>query len=260
MERRATMAKPLPPRADFEQLRKQAKDLAKAHGIGDPSVCATLRHHHRFTNSTDADILTASISLQEVQHALARGYGFGNWAELKQHIGAARAAPVKLPITDAAKHISDQILVRARDRGLFFLDSGSIAALALWSLIRWERKVALSVLDRMGIDLGQLADGLDSFLAQVARENPRPGAEGAPRPSGRGGQMAYFEAEPLLNAFLDRASFEARQLEHDYVGSEHLLLAVLRALEGEPSSLREGVLPPYESVREAIVEFLGEGQ
>jgi len=252
------MPKSLPTRADFEQLRKQAKDLVKAHGASDPSVCATLREHPRFPNSSDAQILAARVSLQQVQHALAREYGFRSWTELKQQVEAVRPASLTLPLTDSAQHIVDQIPTRARDRGLFFLDSASIVALTLWSLIRWERKVALAVLEGMGVDMSRLTSQLDSFLDQMARENPTPGAEDAPSPSGRGGPMIYFDMEPLLDAFLGQASLEASQLGHSYVGSEHLLLAIISATDGEPSLPLKDHLPSHESAKEAILEFLGE--
>jgi hypothetical protein len=53
---------------------------------GNPSVCATLRQLHRFANSSDTQILAASLKLHEVQFALALDYGFSSWNTLKHHV------------------------------------------------------------------------------------------------------------------------------------------------------------------------------
>ncbi len=90
-------AHPLPSRPSLEQLKKQAKDLLKAHRAGDASF-RLLRNLHRFTDSTDADILAAKLTLAEVQFALAIDYGFTSWSELKSHVTDRQAqAPEPQP-------------------------------------------------------------------------------------------------------------------------------------------------------------------
>jgi hypothetical protein len=80
------MSRSLPERPNLEQLRKQAKDLLKAQRQGDASVCPVLRHLPRFAGSSDEDVLKARLSLSEAQHALAREYGFKNWAALMRRV------------------------------------------------------------------------------------------------------------------------------------------------------------------------------
>ena len=65
------MATPIPPHPNLEQLRKQAKDLVKAHRRGEAESCAVLKHLGRLSRSSPSEILKATISLQEAQHALA---------------------------------------------------------------------------------------------------------------------------------------------------------------------------------------------
>ncbi len=77
------MPQPLPLNADFTQLKKQAKDLLKAHRAGDTEACRTLRLVPRLSEMTDEQVLAADVGLQEAQHALAKDYGFATWAELK---------------------------------------------------------------------------------------------------------------------------------------------------------------------------------
>lgn len=80
------MTTPLPDRPDLDQLRKQAKDLIKAHRRGDTKVCKLLRNLPRFANAADAEILKGRLLLSEAQHALAREHGFKNWAALARHV------------------------------------------------------------------------------------------------------------------------------------------------------------------------------
>jgi hypothetical protein len=78
------MPRSLPSEPGLQYLRKEAKRLLPAHQGGDVSACEVLRCHHRFQGSTDADILAAGVSLQEMQHALAVDYGFRNWSTLRR--------------------------------------------------------------------------------------------------------------------------------------------------------------------------------
>ena len=74
--------------------------------------------------------------------------------------------------TDSAQRIVQQLTQRAGDRGLFHFDDSSVIPLALWTLIRWERKVGFAVLEMLGVDLHSLADKLDALLTRLADKHP----------------------------------------------------------------------------------------
>lgn len=86
------MSKLLPPNPSVRNLRNQAKTLLKSHNSGSVSVCETYRLIHRFSGSTDQEILQAAVSLQETQYALALSYGFNGWKEMKVAVAAMAAA------------------------------------------------------------------------------------------------------------------------------------------------------------------------
>jgi len=92
------MSRELPPQPNLRNLKNQAKTMLKAHGRGDSSVCETLRRVRRFAEASDADILSAKVTLTDVQYALAMDYGFASWNKLKEHVdsvaGEAMAARV----------------------------------------------------------------------------------------------------------------------------------------------------------------------
>jgi hypothetical protein len=78
------MPRSLPTRPSLEHLRKEARHLLTAHRRGDATACEVLRCLRRFAGASDADMLAAEVSLQEMQHALAAHYGFRSWAMLRK--------------------------------------------------------------------------------------------------------------------------------------------------------------------------------
>lgn len=73
-----------PRHANLEHLQKQAKDLLKAHKSGDLEACQQIKDFlPRLSTATLQDIQNTQISLQEMQHVIARACRFDNWAALK---------------------------------------------------------------------------------------------------------------------------------------------------------------------------------
>jgi len=85
------MSSTLPLQPSLDHLKKQAKDLLKAHQLGDAAVCSTLRRLRHLAQASDAEILSAPLTLRQAQHALAKEYGFTNWADLKAAVGTVNA-------------------------------------------------------------------------------------------------------------------------------------------------------------------------
>src|SRR5690348_5129025 len=70
----------LPDRPDLAQLRRQARELQRAAGGGDPGAVRRIRQ------------VSAQITLSVAQLALAREYGFASWAKLKDEAERRRAS------------------------------------------------------------------------------------------------------------------------------------------------------------------------
>ena len=100
------MPRLLPPSPSLEQLHKQAKDLSKARKAGDASVCAVLRHIPALAKVPDEQILATDVPLQDVQHALAREYGFVGWSQLKHHVESMGGGdrPITAPVPVARQN------------------------------------------------------------------------------------------------------------------------------------------------------------
>jgi ankyrin repeat protein len=78
----------LPQRPNLESLRKEAKRVLRAYRAGDASARSLVAEHHP-AHSTE-------LGLREVQHALARSYGFESWAALKEHVEIERVSDAEL--------------------------------------------------------------------------------------------------------------------------------------------------------------------
>jgi ATP-dependent Clp protease ATP-binding subunit ClpC len=85
----------------------------------------------------------------------------------------------------------------------------------LLGLVRENDSVAARILDRMGISLGRVRSEIER---QVARGDGRLGQD--------------MQLTPRAKRVIDLAYDEARQLNNNYIGTEHLLLGLIREGEG----------------------------
>ena len=155
------MSKPLPPRPDPEQLRKQAKDLLKSHRSGDAEALRRFREHHPdFSGTSATDLPTAAVSLADAQLVLAREYGFASWPKLKEHV--------------------DSLLLETRDplelfQQAFHADDASLFAklLARHPAIRARLNEPLGPFDSPPLTCAKSREMLDVLLAAGADINAK---------------------------------------------------------------------------------------
>ena len=116
--------KPLPPAADLNHLKYQAKDLFKARTERDPQAAQRIREFHpRFKRAADAAIFAAKFSLADAQLVIARERGFASWPKLKRRVEKpAPADDLSLPLQE---RIQDPAFRRAVD----LLDAGDVEGL-----------------------------------------------------------------------------------------------------------------------------------
>jgi hypothetical protein len=116
--------KPLPPDADLNHLKYQAKDLFKARTERDPQAAQRIREFHpKFKRAADAAIFDAKFSLADAQLTVARERGFESWPKLKRRVEKpAPADDLSLPFQE---RIQDAAFRRAVD----LLDAGDVEGL-----------------------------------------------------------------------------------------------------------------------------------
>lgn len=84
----------LSPYPNLEQLKKQAKDLRKAHASGSSEAAKRLQAYlHGFSDLSPDDVLMAALGLRDAQHVIAREHGFAGWQDLLQVV-APKESPV----------------------------------------------------------------------------------------------------------------------------------------------------------------------
>lgn len=73
-----------PYRPNFDQFRRQAKDLLKAYRAGDPNAVAEVARHEQVPASNTSR--PTAFALHDAQRVLARSYGFPSWQKLKSYV------------------------------------------------------------------------------------------------------------------------------------------------------------------------------
>lgn len=162
-------------------------------------------------------------------------------------------------ITDAAQEILSHIPHRARDRSLMAIDAATNVMLVLWSLLSWERKVGRVALEEIGVDTFDLARDLDYILTEKKLAQPveydKARCSLILVSTGEPYEQLHFET--LLEPMLQQAELEAKLLGHNYIGTEHLLLAITRTTDAPLSTLLQRYNINHERVKTAILALLG---
>ncbi len=73
------------------------------------------------------------------------------------------------------------------------------------------------------------------------------------------GPMGKLPQTPKAKKVIEYAIEEAKSLSHKYVGTEHILLGLLRETEGIPAQLFMRIGLRHEEVRREVMDFLGIG-
>src|SRR5579872_5856839 len=113
----------------------------------------------------------------------------------------------------------------------------------LLGLIRENDSVAAQVLDRLGVSLGRIRSEIER---QVTQGDRRPGSD--------------MQLTPRAKRVIDLAYDEARQLNNNYIGTEHLLLGLIREGEGLAGRVLAKLGVDLERTRREVIENVIERQ
>ncbi|MBD3163509.1 MAG: AAA domain-containing protein [Candidatus Eisenbacteria bacterium] len=111
----------------------------------------------------------------------------------------------------------------------------------LLGLLREGEGIAATVLNNLGLDLDVIRGAVESMVAQT------------------GGTLTIGEIPFTSNAkrVLELAVDEARQLNHNYIGTEHLLLGLIREGEGVAAKVLADMGVDRKKVRDETLKLLG---
>lgn len=113
----------------------------------------------------------------------------------------------------------------------------------LLGLVRENEGVAAQVLQKMGI-------ALDKISAEITPQTD-PEAAASPTP------VREPKLTPKAKRVLELAADEARKMRHNYIGTEHLLLALLREEDGLAAIILRKLGLDLEKARVQVLEYLG---
>ncbi|MBD3349029.1 MAG: AAA domain-containing protein [Candidatus Eisenbacteria bacterium] len=113
----------------------------------------------------------------------------------------------------------------------------------LLGVVREGEGVAATVLREMAIDLDTVREMVESYVAR--------GTYGA--------SMKETQWTPRAKTVLELAREEARILHHQYIGTEHLLLALIREGEGVAAKVLRDLDVDLRGAREQVMRVLGGG-
>ena len=110
----------------------------------------------------------------------------------------------------------------------------------LLGLIKLGQGVAVSVLQKMGLDLETVRSAVEKQVGTGQETKPQPSIPFTPR----------------VKKVLALAGKEAKALNHSYVGTEHILLGLLREEEGLAARVLESLDITVEEVRAQVARIV----
>lgn len=135
-----------------------------------------------------------------------------------------------------------RVIILAREEAVRLKHSFVGTEHILLGLIREGDGLASAVLKRLNVKLPQLRAEIERVIA--------PGTETA-----TGGEIPFT---PRAKKVLEFAITEARALGHNYIGTEHLLLGLLRENEGTAGRMLEDAGINLQMVKSQVLALLGE--
>jgi len=109
----------------------------------------------------------------------------------------------------------------------------------LLGLVREEEGVAAKVLHQLGVELRAVRDAVEFII-------------------GRGDRILLGEIglTPRAKKVIELAIDEARRMNHHYIGTEHLLLGLVREGEGIAAGVLESMGVTWEKARTQTIQLL----
>ena len=124
-------------------------------------------------------------------------------------------------------------------------------SMTLLTMLRSEINVAQAALGEMEVDLGGLKKQLDKLLDRCDRVVFRSQEE-----VDEDLAHSYQEASATIWDLVERGKKEAAALRHDYVGTEHLLLTIIRTADASLSSILADSGVTFAAAHNAIRKLL----
>jgi ATP-dependent Clp protease ATP-binding subunit ClpC len=112
----------------------------------------------------------------------------------------------------------------------------------LLGLVRERDGIAARVLSNLGVDLDKVQSGVEFIIGHGDRSL----------------ESTTIDLTPRSKQVIKLAADEARRLNHNYIGTEHLLLGLVREGEGIGAGVLESLGVNLEKVRTQTIQVLNQ--
>ncbi|MDR3143415.1 MAG: ATP-dependent Clp protease ATP-binding subunit [Puniceicoccales bacterium] len=141
---------------------------------------------------------------------------------------------------------AQQVLVLARQEADRFRQPYVGTEHLLLGILELGQGIAFNTLERLGVDNAVIRERIEQRISALLREPVQPLFKTSP-------QVPFT---PQVKKVLILAAKEARGLQHSYIGTEHLLLALLCESEGIASEVLREIHLDAQECRQAILSEL----
>ena len=135
-----------------------------------------------------------------------------------------------------------RVLALAQDEAIRFNHNYIGTEHLLLGLVREGEGVAARVLDSLGVELSKVRTAIEFTIGRGSWEKP----------------PSEITLNPQMKKGIELAVDEARRLGHSHVGTEHLLLGIVREGESIGAKLLGGLGVDLEKVRHQVIATLGQ--
>ena len=145
------------------------------------------------------------------------------------------------PLYDKYTERAKQVLVLAREEASRFNHNYIGTEHLLLGLVREGEGIAAKVLYDMGVDLTKVRSAVEFIIGRGERVN-----------------VGEISLTPRAKKVIELAVEEARRLGHNYIGTEHLLLGLVREGEGIAAGVLESLGVSLEKVRQKVIQSVSQ--
>ncbi len=199
---------------------------------------------YRFAPSDLQDYLQRQRIAPRVQNEASTNNPLDQFAQLfRKVIQGKHFTPSEIDRFDRFTKRARRVLTLAQEEAQRFKHNYIGTEHLLLGLIREGEGVAAQVLSNLGIEVEQVRQAVEAII-------------------GRGERVVFGEIAitPRAKKVIEMAVDEARRLQHRFVGTEHLLLGLIREGEGIAAGVLESLGLQLEQVRAETVRVLRQRQ
>ncbi len=165
-------------------------------------------------------------------------------------------SPNDIGLTPGAKRVIELAVDEARSLSHHYIGTEHL----LIGLMRVEVGVAAGVLESHGVRLDEVRAAAKVMAGQDGEGGREPIAGGSRSPGSQHGGSRFERFSERARRVLSLAQAEAQRFNHNYIGTEHILLGLIREADGVGARVLTNRGADLSTVRSRVEDVIGRGQ